>query len=160
MTLHIDIASFDEACDILTDDCGDVSLLISIGEKHDALPAGFHNVRERIRLLFADTLDPETGATEADVRRIIDAARALDGTAARVVVHCAAGISRSTAAAVILYAASLGPGREDEAVSRVFEQRPFARPNLLMMEIADRLLGRGGRLFAAVASRVTDDRSA
>jgi predicted protein tyrosine phosphatase len=64
-----------------------------------------------------------------------------------VLVHCEAGVSRSSAAALIMYACWLGPGREREAMDRVLSQRPVAVPNRRMVEIADRLLDRGGRLL-------------
>jgi predicted protein tyrosine phosphatase len=45
-----------------------------------------------------------------------------------------------------MYACWLGPGREREAMSSVMAQRPVAIPNRRMVEIADRLLERGGHL--------------
>lgn len=129
----------------------DVCFLISIGDPEAEPPAGYGDVTEKLRLLFSDTTDGD-GPTEDDVRQIIDAAQSLASQTGRVVIHCQAGISRSSAAAVILHAILLGEGNEAEAVSRVVMQRPIARPNRLMIEIADRLLGRNGKLVRAVAS--------
>jgi predicted protein tyrosine phosphatase len=61
-------------------------------------------------------------------------------------------VSRSTAAALIMYACWLGPGREHGAMMRVMAQRPIAIPNCRMVEIADRLLDRDGRLLAELSS--------
>ena len=104
-----------------------------------------------MRFVFADTNEEEGGPTAADVRRLIAAARSLARRkAGRVVIHCQAGISRSTAAAAIFHAVALGEGREEEAVQRVFAVREYANPNRRMIALADEILGLGGRLIAAV----------
>lgn len=149
--LLIEVCSRDEAGAILSSEQrSDIRFLISIGERHDHLPAGYANVPEKLRLLFSDTVDAD-GPTEDDVRQIIDAAQPLLGRSGRVIIHCQAGISRSSAAAVILYAILLGEGNEADAVRRVVTQRPIAHPNRKMIELADRLLGRDGKLMSAVA---------
>jgi len=68
-------------------------------------------------------------------------------------IHCEAGVSRSTAAALILYACWLGPGLEAEAMERVLAQRPLAIPNRRMVALADDLLNRGGHLLKALGWR-------
>jgi len=149
--IDIDICSREEAGEILSSPSRreNVVMLVSIGEAHDPAPAGFDNVTPRHRFLFADTND-EGGPTVEDVERLIATARSLAEQSGRVVIHCQAGISRSTAAATIFYAVLLGEGREDEAIARVLAAREFAIPNRRMIRIADELLGRGGRLIAAV----------
>jgi len=127
----------------------DVVLLVSIGEPDDPAPAGFRNVSPRIRFLFPDT-NGESGATADDVRRLIATAESFAEKRGRAIIHCQAGISRSTAAATIFYAVLLGEGREDEAIARVIAAREFAMPNRRMIRLADELLGRGGKLIAAV----------
>ena len=69
-----------------------------------------------------------------------------------LVIHCYAGISRSTAAAYIAGCA-LNPGRDEADLARALRQAsPTATPNRLFVEIADRLLGREGRMVAAIAA--------
>ena len=145
--LTIEVASRYEAGDILCspERCAEVTYLVSIGDVQDALPLGFHNVNRKLRLLVADVVT-ELGATEQDIQQIIALARDLQSTKGRVLIHCEAGISRSTAAALIMYACWLGPGREAEAMMRVLAQRPIAIPNRRMVQLADRLLDREGRL--------------
>ncbi len=69
---------------------------------------------------------------------------------AHLLIHCHAGISRSTAAMTAL----LMQADPDETEERIFERlvaiRPRAWPNSLMIGFADDLLGRGGRLTAAL----------
>jgi len=67
-------------------------------------------------------------------------------------VHCWAGISRSTAAAYILLCDIRGPGYEVEIARELRELAPHAQPNRLMIRHADQLLAREGRMIAAVES--------
>ena len=67
----------------------------------------------------------------------------------RVLVHCKAGIARSTALALAIIADRLGEGREKEAVSELLVVRPEAVPNLLILAMADELLARNGALVDA-----------
>ena len=149
--LIIEVASRAEASEILNSPprCSEVTYLVSIGDLHDELPTGYHNVTQKLRLLIADVVT-ELGATEEDVRRIIRLAEGLSSETGRVLIHCEAGVSRSSAAALIMYACWLGPGREREAMERVLAQRPVALPNWRMVEIADRLLVRDGRLVGVL----------
>lgn len=148
----IEVTSRLEAGDILSspERCGEVIFLISIGAPDDELPIGYHNFSSKVRLLFGDTLDAESGATEFDVRALIEIAQNLRSSKGKVLIHCEAGTSRSPAAALILYACWLGPGREGEAMRLVLTQRPLATPNRRMVALADRLLKRGGRLLEAL----------
>jgi len=145
--LTIEVASRPEAGDILTSThrCAGVAFLVSIGDSYDEVPAGYDTFPRKLRLLIAD-VNTELGATEDDVQQIIRLAQDLRSDTGRILIHCEAGISRSTAAALIMYACWLGPGREREAMSSVMAQRPAAIPNRRMVEIADRLLDRGGHL--------------
>jgi predicted protein tyrosine phosphatase len=147
----IEVASRLEAGDILSSpaSCAQITCLVSIGEREDALPEGFDRVERKLRLHFADVIS-ELGPSEEDVRQIILLAENLRSCKGKVLVHCEAGVSRSTAAALIMYAYWLGPGRESEAMERVLAQRPIAIPNRRMVEIADRLLGREGDLIEAI----------
>ncbi len=147
----IEVTSRYEAGDILSSPqrCADVMCLLSIGDVQDKLPLGYNNAKRKLRLLVADVVT-EFGATEEDVQKIITLAHDLRSTSGRVLIHCEAGVSRSTAAALIMYACWLGPGREHEAMMRVLAQRPIAMPNRRMVEIADRLLHRKGRLSAVL----------
>jgi predicted protein tyrosine phosphatase len=64
-------------------------------------------------------------------------------------VHCYAGVSRSTAAALITTCA-LDPTRDEQAVADLIRARsPTATPNLRLVAVADALLKRQGRMVAA-----------
>ncbi|NTF17640.1 tyrosine protein phosphatase [Agrobacterium rubi] len=66
-----------------------------------------------------------------------------------ILIHCRAGIARSTALALAIIADRLGAGREKEAVADLLVIRPEAAPNLIMLAMTDTLLGRGGALVNA-----------
>ncbi len=71
--------------------------------------------------------------------------------AAPMVIHCWAGISRSTAAAYIA-ACALSPTRdEDEIAAALRAASPSATPNPRLVALADASLGRDGRMSRAVA---------
>jgi predicted protein tyrosine phosphatase len=67
-----------------------------------------------------------------------------------MVIHCWAGISRSTAAAFIGLCA-LNPEAPEEHIARMLrEASPTAFPNRLMIRLGDAALGRSGRMIEAV----------
>ncbi|KQT88287.1 hypothetical protein [Aurantimonas sp. Leaf443] len=69
-----------------------------------------------------------------------------------LVVHCWAGISRSTAAAYIL-ALAINPELDEMALAQELRQRsPSATPNPRLVSLADEKLGREGRMVAAIRS--------
>src|SRR5215471_8936262 len=152
--IQIEVASRLEASRILSspNDCSEVSFLVSIGAPEDELPVGYSNVPDKIRLLFGDTESAEDGPTELDVQTLIELAQRLNRAPGKILIHCEAGVSRSTAAALIMYTSLLGSDSEPEAMRRLIRQRPIARPNRRMVEIADRMLGRGGRLIGVLDS--------
>jgi predicted protein tyrosine phosphatase len=69
-----------------------------------------------------------------------------------LVIHCWAGISRSTAAAFIT-ACRLRPHQEERLIAeRLRAAAPSATPNFRLVATADALLGRQGRMVAAIES--------
>jgi predicted protein tyrosine phosphatase len=67
-----------------------------------------------------------------------------------LVVHCYAGISRSTAGAYVA-ACALNPGRDEWAIARELRQASAtATPNSRLVALADRMLRRDGRMVAAI----------
>lgn len=106
-----------------------------------------------LRVGFSDIVAPMEGHLppgEAHVRAVLDFVAAWPREKP-MVLHCYAGISRSTAAA---FAAScaLQPDRDEAELARELRRlAPSATPNPLFVEIADRLLGREGRMSAAIA---------
>jgi predicted protein tyrosine phosphatase len=148
--INIEVVSRLEAGQILCSPgrCAEITYLVSIGDGDDPLPEGYANARRKLRLLIADVVTDE-GATDEDIRRILHLAEQLRSESGTLLIHCEAGISRSTATALIMYAYWLGPGHEEEAMRRVVAQRPYAMPNRRMVALADTLLALDGRLLQA-----------
>ena len=94
-------------------------------------------------------MDGEILPADGHVGEVLDFVRRWD-RATPMVIHCYAGVSRSTAAAFIA-ACLLDETRDEAEIARTIRARsPTATPNRLMVEIADRLLGRHGRMIEAV----------
>jgi len=69
---------------------------------------------------------------------------------APLVMHCYAGISRSTAGAFVS-ACALNPWRDEGTIAwSIRRASPTAMPNRRVVSLADRLLGRKGRMLAAI----------
>ena len=69
---------------------------------------------------------------------------------APLVMHCYAGISRSTAAAYVATCA-LRPESEEHAIAAALRRAsPTATPNVRIVALADDLLGRSGRMTAGI----------
>jgi predicted protein tyrosine phosphatase len=67
-----------------------------------------------------------------------------------LVVHCYAGVSRSTAAAFVSVCA-LNPQSEERSIASALRRAsPTATPNSRIVTLADHLLGRDGRMIEAV----------
>jgi len=70
--------------------------------------------------------------------------------AAPLVVHCFAGISRSTAGAFVT-ACALNPRRDELQIAWALRRASAtATPNARIVSLADRLLGRDGRMVRAI----------
>lgn len=67
-----------------------------------------------------------------------------------MVIHCYAGVSRSTAAAFIA-ACALAPERDEFVIARAIRAAsPSATPNARLVALADEALSRNGRMSAAI----------
>jgi predicted protein tyrosine phosphatase len=98
---------------------------------------------------IAEPMDGHVHPCEQHVAQLIEFVQRWP-RATPLVVHCYAGISRSTAAAFIS-ACALAPGRDETSIALAIRQAsPTAYPNPLLVTLADRQLGRGGRMVRAV----------
>jgi predicted protein tyrosine phosphatase len=90
-----------------------------------------------------------TAPAQEHVAKLIAFVRGWD-RAAPLVVHCYAGISRSTAGAYVA-ACALNPQRDERAIARTLRlASPTATPNGRIVALADRVLGRDGRMTVAI----------
>lgn len=131
-----------------------VTHVLSILDPGTPEPARFAELPadQLLRLRFHDVIEDDQPLTEAPSPMHIGAILKFGAEAVRahhrILIHCHMGISRSTAAAIMLLA---DKGRDPEAaVARVAELRPVAWPNLRMIELADAHLGLERELVHAV----------
>ena len=98
---------------------------------------------------IAQPLDGYEMPGEAHVTRLIEFVTGWD-RAAPMVVHCYAGISRSTAAAFTA-ACALNPKRDEAEIAQALRRAsPIASPNVRIVALADAALGRKGRMVRAI----------
>ena len=67
-----------------------------------------------------------------------------------LLIHCLAGVSRSSAAAYAIICKLLGAGCEVAAYKHLLHIRPCASPNGLVVKYADQLLDRNGAMIQAI----------
>ena len=120
---------------------------VHLVQRPDSITADRHLV-----LGMDDIPEPADGYIapgENHVATLIAFARAWDRSAP-LVVHCYAGISRSTAGAFVT-ACALNPGRTEASIAQELRRRSHtASPNRRIVSIADDLLGRNGRMVDAI----------
>jgi len=94
-------------------------------------------------------MDGYTAPAHEHVKRLIDFVGAWDRKAP-MVMHCFAGISRSTAGAYVA-ACALNPKRDEMQIAwEIRRASRTAQPNSRIVSIADRLLHRDGRMVRAI----------
>jgi predicted protein tyrosine phosphatase len=107
---------------------------------------------DHLRLVMHDIAEPlpeHVAPNEDHIAQIIDFALTWGGEGP-MVVHCWAGISRSTAAAFTALCA-INPDASERAIAVAMrEASPTAYPNRLIVRLADRALGRDGRMVSAI----------
>jgi predicted protein tyrosine phosphatase len=105
-----------------------------------------------LRLSMNDIAEAQEGMTlpgQEHVAALLDFARNWS-RARPLVVHCYAGISRSTASAYIM-AAALSPKRDEfELAAALRRASPTATPNVRLIALADALMDRRGRMVEAI----------
>ena len=107
---------------------------------------------DHLRLTMHDIAEPlpeQIAPSVQHIARIIDFAHAWGGDGP-MVVHCWAGISRSTAAAFMALCAINPEASEEKIAIALREASPTAYPNRLMISLADEALGRNGRMVRAI----------
>ena len=94
-------------------------------------------------------MDGYTHPAEEHVRDLITFVQRWDRRAP-IVMHCYAGISRSTASAFAAVC-MLNPHRDEISIARqIRAASPIASPNRLIVSLADKALGREGRMLRAL----------
>jgi predicted protein tyrosine phosphatase len=157
---RVTICGLDELGARGAEDFSHVLSILDPGWPEPAALRGF-DVHRRLRLHFHDVIEPLPGSVAPqrwDVDLLLAFGRDLataPGAAGdvHVLVHCHAGLSRSTAAAILLLAQRHRDHPADAVIAEVARLRPRAWPNLRILEFGDAALGRGGEIVAAARSQ-------
>ena len=134
-----------------------VSHVLSIIDTHEPRPPAlddfFEIDHELIR--FDDIVDEYPGfeaCTPRHIAQVLEFGERVHATAgSHVLVHCHAGVSRSTAAAAILMCQH-APGQEEAAFLKLLDLRKHGWPNTRMVEFADTLLKRDGAMLRGLVA--------
>jgi predicted protein tyrosine phosphatase len=98
---------------------------------------------------ITEQIDGFIAPSDSHIERVLNFVRGWDRNAP-LVVHCYAGISRSTASAFAAVCA-LNPHRDEISIARrIRAASPIASPNRLIVSLADKALGRDGRMLHAL----------
>jgi predicted protein tyrosine phosphatase len=116
---------------------------------------GYHP-HQRLERQFDDVSHPTRfykAPSQEDVEAILTFGKVLDPAAHKVLVHCVAGISRSSAAATLLLLQAHPEQTADQIFDEIVRIRRQASPNSLMLEIGGDILGRKDELLDAYKRR-------
>jgi predicted protein tyrosine phosphatase len=120
-----------------------------------ATPLGI-DPKNHLKITVSDIAEPQEGMIHPGENHVRDViafgerwARENDGSRP-ILVHCFAGISRSTASALTIACTVRPKTREEVFTAALRAESASAQPNALMIEIADDILGRQRRLISAV----------
>ena len=98
---------------------------------------------------ITEQIDGFVAPSDLHIEQVLNFVRGWD-RAAPLVVHCYAGISRSTASAFAA-ACMLNPDRDECVIARqIREASAIAQPNRLIVALADKALRRDGRMLRAL----------
>ncbi len=99
---------------------------------------------------IVQAIDGHILPSDAHVSELLDFVRRWDRSDP-MLIHCYAGVSRSTAAAFIA-ACALSPHRDEREIADAIRlNSPTATPNARLIALADAMLERKGRMKAAIA---------
>jgi predicted protein tyrosine phosphatase len=98
---------------------------------------------------ITEHMDGFVAPSDSHIEQVLNFVRGWNRSAP-LVVHCYAGISRSTASAFAA-ACMLNPHRDEISIARqIRAASPIAQPNRLIVSLADKALGREGRMLRAL----------
>jgi predicted protein tyrosine phosphatase len=136
----------------IVEDTGARHVVSLIGDEATVLRPDGVAPQHHLRLRLHDISSPLDGYIMPDADHVAELIRFVREWDRRspLVVHCFAGISRSTASAFASVCA-LNPQRDEASIARALRRAsPTATPNIRIVSLADTLLGRGGRMVAAI----------
>jgi predicted protein tyrosine phosphatase len=135
-----------------------VTHVLSILDPDHPDPSAFDTFapHRRLALRFNDIIEPDPGfiaPSRIDVERVLDFGRVLfEIEPAHLLVHCHAGVSRSTASTALILAQADPRRPARDIFETIVRMRPRAWPNLRILEFGDAILRRDGEIVAAASA--------
>lgn len=133
--------------------------VLSILDPEEPLPKAIaaFDANRWLELRFHDVIEPGPGFVLAEAYHIEELLRfgreaMASGPGAHLLIHCHAGVSRSTAAAILCLTQAHSSRSAYQALGDVVRMRPAAWPNLRLLELGDAALGRHGEIVAAAGA--------
>jgi predicted protein tyrosine phosphatase len=130
---------------------GSFDLLTLLSPSAGATDWSALSCRRHLRLAFHDIVEPTRDLIAPDdvtIQAILNFGREATPKIP-LLIHCWAGISRSSAAAYII-ACDRNPGFEEAIAGELRARSPVVTPNKLMVALADDFLNRNGAMTAAI----------
>jgi predicted protein tyrosine phosphatase len=133
-----------------------VTHVISILDPAEPEPLAFADYppHDRLTLRFDDVIEPIPSYAPPmpeHIEQLLRFGREIGAEALQtLLIHCHAGVSRSTASATALLLQAFPELSADKVLDHIGQVRPQAWPNSRMIGFADEQLGRGGTLVAAL----------
>jgi len=131
------------------------ALIVSLLSPYDTFPVFDGHGDDRHLCVPVHDIVSDIGDWQApamsDAEKVIRFVETWDRSAP-MLIHCWAGISRSTASAFITACVHNPSADEEEIALAIREASPTASPNARLVAHADAILGRGGRMSRAVAA--------
>lgn len=163
--MQIVVKSKEEAAELLKKNPDEFSFLLSIHSpgntaftEFDSEPVnGFDSFSNpKLELIFDDIENENVermglrGPKEHHIKELLEWLDGLNyNDVDKLLIHCAAGVARSTACAMICY---YHKGHSlSESLEFVIADRPQAWPNMLVLECADKVLGLEGKMVQTVS---------
>ena len=140
------LAATAEACG-----AGSLMTLLSPGGVAALRPGGVAPTRHLV-VGVSDIVAAREGFVQPETRHVAEMLaffRSWDRRAP-LLIHCYAGVSRSPAAAFIGMCALEPESHETALANRLRAASPTATPNARLVDLADTLLGRSGRMVEAI----------
>jgi predicted protein tyrosine phosphatase len=125
--------------------------IVSLLDPDSLFPRG-HGVADHLQLAMHDINNDEPGWNAATVKQVEELIGFVErwDQAAPILIHCYAGISRSSATAFVT-ACVHNPGADEEQIALALRSASRAAwPNTRIVALADAALGRGGRMTRAI----------
>jgi predicted protein tyrosine phosphatase len=135
-----------------------VSHVLSILDPDWPVPDAFGSFgeHERLELRFHDVIEEVAGMIAPQpkhVDQLLALGRDLmaeSAPGAHLLVHCHAGVSRSTASMILMIVQACPRAAASAVAQEILRIRPQAWPNLRIIEIGDAMLGRDGEIIESV----------